>query len=82
MQNKVDTHGYIIKGLRKAARDIKDCVKRKELYFIYFNIETKEVEVNKPAGYSTKHILLKESGVYELSQQEIANMVVDMLEKA
>lgn len=76
MQNKVDTHGYIIKGLRAAARDIRACVKRKELYFLYIDRIDHMLYVNVPAGASPDLVLLLESGVYALDQQEIADLAV------
>ena len=76
MQNKVDTHGYIIKGLRAAARDIRTCVKRKELYFLYIDMTDHMLYVNVPGGSSPCMVLLVESGVYTLDQQEIADIAV------
>lgn len=76
MQRKTDTHGYIIRGLRRAARTIAECVNHHELYFVYFNIETQTVTVNEPAHSDPKHILLMESGCYKLSQQDIANLAI------
>lgn len=80
MQRKTDTHGYIIRGLRRAARTIAECVNRHELYFVYFNTDTQTVTVNEPAHSDPKHILLMESGYYKLSQQDIANMAVHAIE--
>lgn len=80
MQRKVNTYGYIIRGLRRAARTIAECVNRHELYFVYLNIETQTVTVNEPAHYDPAYILLKESGCYKLSQQDIANMAVRAIE--
>ena len=80
MQTKVDTHGYIIKGLRAAARDIRACVKRKELYFLYINMIDQMLYVNVPAGASPYMVLLVESGVYALDQQEIANLAAQAIE--
>ena len=79
MQTKIDTHGYLLNGLRKAAKEINDCVKRKELYFIYYDIDTREVTVNVPRGYSDTKILLLEQGVYPMDQQELADFVVDKI---
>jgi hypothetical protein len=81
MQNKIDTKGYIIRGLRKAVKQISEAVNRRELYFIYYDLETRTVEVNAPAGYSDKKLLIMESGVYKLTQQEIADIIVDKLSK-
>lgn len=80
MQRKTDTHGYIIRGLRRAARTIAECVNRHELYFVYFNINTQTVTVNEPAHSDPDNILLMESGYYKLSQQDIANMAVRAIE--
>ena len=79
MQTRIDTQGYIIRGLRKAVRDIKTCVLARELYFVYYDLATREVTVNKPAGYSATKICIIESGVYNLTQQELAYLVVDRL---
>lgn len=80
MQNKVDTQGYIMKGLRAAARDIRACVKRKELYFLYIDMIDHMLYVNVPAGASPCMVLLVESGVYALDQQEIANLAAHAIE--
>ena len=79
MQIKVDTKGYIIKGLRAAARDIRACVDRKELYFVYFNLKSRELSVNIPVGKDPDEILLIESGVYKMSQQQLADITIDVL---
>lgn len=81
MTEKVDTHGYLIRGLREVCGEIKKCVKRKELYYIYYDLATMKLSINEPAGYSATKVLLLESGVYEMSQQELADMVVDRLKK-
>lgn len=81
MQKKIDTQGYIIRGLRAAVHDINNLVKQKELYFIYYDLISRCVYVNKPAGYSTTMICIMESGVYKMTQQELADIVVDRLKK-
>ncbi len=80
MQRKTDTHGYIIRGLRRAARSVAECVNRHELYFVYFNRNTQTVTVNEPAHSDPDHILLIESGYYKLSQQDIANLAIRAIE--
>ena len=80
MQIKVDTKGYIINGLRKAVRDINVCVMARELYFIYYDLMSRTVTVNEPAGYSATKICILESGVYKMTQQELANLIVDKIE--
>lgn len=80
MQTKVDTKGYIINGLRKAVRDINVCVMARELYFIYYDLVSRTVTVNEPAGYSATKICILESGVYKMTQQELANLIVDKIE--
>lgn len=80
MQTKVDTKGYIINGLRKAVRDINVCVMARELYFIYYDLVSRTVTVNEPAGYSATKICILESGVYKMTQQELADLIVDKIE--
>lgn len=80
-QVRIDTKGYTIKGLRKACADIDAAVRIKELYFIYFNIKDRTVSVNTHKGGYTDNLLILESGVYKLSQQDIANLIIDRLEK-
>lgn len=81
MQNKVDTHGYIIKGLRGAVKTLRSCIKQKELYFIYYNMETREVTVNEPGGASPVLVCIIESGVYDITQQELADLIVDKIKE-
>lgn len=81
MQTKVDTKGYIIKGLRRAVRIINSLVDQRELYFIYYDLISNDVTVNYPAGCSATKICIMESGVYKMTQQELANVIVDKIEK-
>lgn len=80
MQRKTDTHGYIIKGLRRAARTIAECVDRHELYFVHFNAKTQTVTVNEPAQSDPDNMLLIESGYWRMNQQEIANLAAHAIE--
>lgn len=79
MQQKVDTHGFKILGLRGAVSLIKFYVRARECYFVYYDLKDNKVTVNEPAGYSATKILVIESGVYELTQQELADAVVDKI---
>lgn len=79
MQKEVDTYGYIMRGIRKACGDIKKAVRRREAYFIYYNKQTKEVLVNVPSNNHPELLLVLECGTYELSQQEIADLVLTKL---
>lgn len=79
MQNKVDTKGRIIKGIRKAVKDINGCVDRMELYFVYFNLKSRELSVNIPVGKDPDEIMLIESGVYKMSQQQLVDITIDVL---
>ena len=80
MQTKVDTKGYIINGLRRAVQQIRICVALRELYFVYYDLISRTVTVNEPAGYSATKICILESGVYKMTQQELANLIVDKIE--
>lgn len=79
MQNKVDTQGFIINGLRAAIKQINTDVNCRELYFVYYDLIDHTVYVDVPAGYSTSRILIIESGVYKMTQQELADVIIDKL---
>ena len=79
MQATVDTHGYLIRGLRRACGEIKESVRRRECYFVYYNKKTCEVLVNIPSNNRPELVLIMECGTFELTQQEIADFIVDKL---
>lgn len=81
MQKKVDTKGHIIKGLRQAVKQIAADVRCRELYFVYFDLISREVLVDVPGGASPARLLVMESGVYNMTQQELADLIIDVLTK-
>lgn len=81
MQKRVDTKGHIIKGLRQAVKQIATDVRCRELYFVYFDLISREVLVDVPGGSSPARLLIIESGVYNMTQQELADLVIDVLTK-
>lgn len=79
MQHKVDTKGYKINGLRAAVANIKECVRMHELYFVHYDKRDCTVYVNLPSWYAAGTVLIIESGVYKMTQQELADLIVDKL---
>ena len=77
MQNKVDTHGYIIKGLRTAAAKTKMCNRKWRFYDIYWSVATREVHVvtDEDQIDSTSWVLVLSSQRDPMTQQEIADLV-------
>lgn len=81
-QIKVDTSGYEMKNLRKAATKAFDTVVSKGRYRIYYSIFTHEVHIIGPVEEPDPDWLLCEDWTpYAMGQQAIADVIADKLQK-
>ena len=80
-QKEIDTGGFEIKGLRKAAAKAYDITVHKSRYQVYYSLITHNVHIVGPSGEPDPDWLLCEDKTpYVMGQQALADCIVAKLE--
>lgn len=81
-QAKVDTSGFEMKNLKKAAAKAFDLAAGKKYYRVFFSIFTHEVHVVGPTEEPDPDwILCEDYTPFAMGQQAIADVIADKLHK-
>ena len=81
-QAKVDTSGFEMKNLKKAAAKAFDLATRKEYYRVFYSIFTHEVHVvGRTEEPDPDWILCEDLTPFAMGQQALADVIADKLHK-